>query len=231
MHQLDLAAPGALERHARVDPHVVHGFVRVVGPLLPGRRQRDEKARVEAPAAAWLRDPVAVVGEGAGRDIEALLLEERQERAGPCAHERFGACRRDRIPARIARKQHARLLEALAHRRDVIGDRALRKAEALVRLRLAQADDPRRACIRSVERAARKHVRAAEERRALRPLQHQRLEAARTRTQQDERGRGARLDRRNRHAVRPARSLSFCALIIARMPSQSASESLSSWVK
>jgi hypothetical protein len=64
-----------------------------------------------------------------------------------------------------------------------------------------------------------------------RSLQHEGCVPRWAGSQQDERGRGAGGERASAHAVRPARSLSFCALIIARMFSQSASESLSSCVK
>ena len=63
----------------------------------------------------------------------------------------------------------------------------------------------------------------AEDRGVLRALQHQHFHAL---AQQDQRGCGSWNHRHQ--AVRLARSLSFCALIIARMRSQSASVSLSS---
>src|SRR5262249_8110954 len=61
-----LAAVGALERLARLDPEVVHRLRGIVGAFLARRCKRDKKARIEAPAAPGLGDPVAIVREGAG---------------------------------------------------------------------------------------------------------------------------------------------------------------------
>ena len=237
--QLDLAALAARERLSRLDPEVVDRLGGVVRAFLPRGREGDEEARVEAPAAPGLRDPVAVVGERAGGNVQVLALEQLEERTRTLLHELLRARRKHRVSVRVAGEQHAGLLEALAYRGDVIGQPAARESQPLVRLRLGEAEHAARRGVACVERASGEYVRAAQERGVLRPLQHQRLEAARARAQEHQGGgrprqhRCRRHRRRGRrgHAVRPARSLSFCALIIARIFSQSASESLSSSVK
>jgi len=94
----------------------------------------------------------------------------------------------------------------------------------VVRPPAAQA--PPRRVSTCVERAAGKYVRAAEERRRRRALDHEDFGAAGRVAQERER-RGRPCDLRHQ-VVRAARSLSFCDLIIARILSQSASVSLSS---
>ena len=79
-----------------------------------------------------------------------------------------------------------------------------------------------------VDRAARKDVRAGDEIRGVRALDHEQLRPLRGIAQQDE-GRGrAGVLARHRQPFRPARSFAFCAWIISRMRCQSASDSLSS---
>src|SRR5207237_4911115 len=128
--------------------------------------------------------------------------------------------RRDQLAVSIAGEEHARFFEAFANRRDPVLDWRLLPLESS-----CAAGELR---VIGIERAAGKDVRTAEECRVLRPLQHQCFRAACRVAQEDKSGRGARDDLQ---VVRAARSFSFCALITARMRSQSASLSLSSSVK
>src|SRR3989441_1834143 len=139
----------------------------------------------------------------------------------PPVHQERRARRRDLLPISAAKQRHPGFLEAFAHRGDVIlGRRLGRQAAENSSLQIG---------IGGVERAAGEDVGAAEERGALRALDHEDFDAVAAGAKQDQRGSGA--GNLRHQALRPARSLSFCALISARMPSQSASESLSSWVK
>ncbi len=228
VHQLDLAARAALERLARRDPQRVHHLARIVRALLAVGGARDEKARVEAPCPARRRDPVAAVGELARRQVEVLALQQLDERPAAVMRKPGGARCGDELALRIAGEQDAGFLEALADRGDPVRDRRRRQRKP------PHARHDAAIVVGRIERAAREHIGAAEERRALRPLQHQHLRAGRIGkfgiAQQRER-RGRPRDHGGHQLVRPARSLSFCALIMARMRSQSASESLSSSVK
>src|SRR6185503_12178167 len=114
--------------------------------------------------------------------------------------------------------------EALADRGHVIGDGAGLELQALVGLLLGQADHAMHVGILRIERAAGEDVGAAQERRVLRPLQHENLHAF---AYEDQRRRWPR-NHGCHQVVRAARSLSLVALIIARILSQSASVSLSS---
>src|SRR4029077_10291828 len=91
--QLDLAALGALERLARIDTDVADGLFRIAGGLLALRREGDEEACVEAPAAPGLRDPVPVVRERAGGNVQVLALEQLEERTRTLLHELLRARR------------------------------------------------------------------------------------------------------------------------------------------
>ena len=186
VHQLDLAARGTLERFARRDPDVVHRFGGVVRGELALGRHRDEKARVEAPRAAGRRDPVAAIGELGRRQIEVLLLQKLGERPAAVMGERRGALGRDELPLRVAGEQHACFLEAFADRGDPIGDRRRRHEKA------PHARHDPAVVVGGLERAAREHVSAAEERRVLRSLQHQYLRSAARIAQERERRRRAR---------------------------------------
>src|SRR3989454_10471484 len=182
---------------------------------------RSEEARVEAPRASRRRDPVGVIDGLARGDIEIFLLQQLDERTRAQMHELFGMGGGNLLAVPAAKQRHPGFLEAFAHRGDVIlGRRLGRQAAENSSLQIG---------IGGVERAAGEDVGAAEERSALRALDHEHFDAVAAGAKQDQRGSGA--GNLRHHALRPARSLSFCALMSARMPSQSASESLSSWVK
>ena len=196
MHQLDLAARAALERLARRDPQRVHGLARIVRALLSVGRQGDKKARVEAPRAARRGDPVTTVGELARRQIEILLLQQLDERPAAVTRQLSGAFGGDELPLRIAREQDAGFLEAFADRGDPVGDRRRRHREA------AHARHDAAIVVRGIERTAGEHVGAAEERRALRPLQHQHLRPAAHIPEERERRRWARGHCRHQCTIR-----------------------------
>ncbi len=164
---------------------------------------------------------MAEIGELAGGDVQVFGFQHFDERLVPPVHERRGALGRD-----AGREQDPGFLEALADRGDVVGEAARRELQALVCLRFGQADDPAQqlaVVVVRIERAAREHVGAAEERGALRALEHEYFVLF---PQENQRRCGPRLHRHQ--VVRAARSFSFVALIIARMRSQSASLILSS---
>ena len=185
---------------------------------------------------------MAEVDELRAAQHEALLLEELGEAELACVQraaklrQRRRARAVDRDALLVLGEQDAGLLEALAQRRDPVGEAARLQPEPGARLGVGHA---RHAAQRAqvavglVERAARKHVRAREERRAAGPLQHERLGAEAAVAQQQQRGGGTgnELVGHPGQALRPARSLSFCALIRSRARCQSPSDILSSSVK
>ncbi len=85
------------------------------------------------------------------------------ERAAPRAETRgVAAVEVDQLAAAAAREQQARFLEALADRRDVVVETALRQAEAAARFAVVEADAGR-VCARIglFDDAAREHPGAA----------------------------------------------------------------------
>ena len=245
--QFNFAAPAALERVARADPEAVHRLGPVVSAFLSRRRASDEEARAEAPRPARGGDPVAVVGDVLSVNEKVLLFQEfaEQQRSGIQGFaerfQRFGPPWIDWTVAVIKSQKNSRLLEALARRGDPVRKAARRQAEARAGPRVIQAAHAPRgalAGIVGIERAAGKHERARQERRLAGALKHEYFGCTRRSrpcvigfTQQEDGRRWARLELAWTQALRPARSLSFWALILARMFSQSASESWSRPVK
>jgi hypothetical protein len=135
----------------------------------------------------------------------------------------FSSFGRNQRAAGVLSEENPGFFEAFANGGDVVGEAARGDLQPLVRLRFGEPCHTMRGMILGVERAAGKDIRAAEERGGLNPLQHEHFETV---PQQDERRR--RPWNARHQTVRPARSFSFAALIIARMRAQSASVSLSS---
>src|SRR2546426_11676454 len=116
---------------------------------------RDEEARVEASRASRRRDPVGVIAELARGDVEIFLLQQLDERTRAQMHELLGMGGGDLLAVPAAKQRHPGLLEAFAHRGDVILGRQLgRQAAENSSLQIG---------IGGVERAAGEDVGAAEE--------------------------------------------------------------------
>ena len=188
-------------------------------PSLALGRERDEEARVEAPRAARRGDPVAEVGELAARGCRGPRLPSRSRngcvavaasatrraarRSGGRLGVRRAGCRLPRStrgprrPSRRGRRRR-RSSRALA----CASVRPTHAAHARRRLRRRASRRERRRRRRGTRRSA---SAAASALRAVAPSRSRISVAA---------GRGRPCCHQ---AVRPARSLSFCALIIARM--------------
>jgi len=240
-HQVHGAARLALERLLRAQPEAGDQLGAVVRAVLPVRRQREEKTRVEAPRAPRRGDPVAEVGEVVRAQQQPLLFEElgEVELAGEEHAAELRELRHARRVQRMAvlalRQQDAGFLEAFAHRGHPVGDPARGDAEARVGFLFRQAvhaAQHARVLVGLVQRAAGKHVRAGEEGGALRALQEEGFGPQAAIAQQQHGGCRARNELvRHAQAARPARSLSFCDLMSSRALCQSASLILSSSVK
>jgi hypothetical protein len=90
--------------------------------------------------------------------------------------ERARTFRRDRAPVLLRSDQDPGFLEALARGSDPVREAAFGKAELRARLRIGEAGHApccARIAIGCIDRAARKHVGARQERRAARSLQHE----------------------------------------------------------
>ncbi len=239
-NQLDLLALVPLERLARAHPDAVHGFRAVVRALLARRRAGDEEARAEAARPARRGDPVAVVGDFLRVDEKPFAFQEFAEGQGARVQgfsrgfQFFSPRGIDGKALLVESQQDARLFEALARRGDPVGEAARSEAQARARLRVVEAAHASRrafAGVVRIERATGKHVGAGQEHCARSPLEHEHLGRASGLPQQQDGCRRARHLLLYAQALRPARSFSFCALIIARAFSQSASVSLSRPVK
>ena len=99
---------------------------------------------------------------------------------------------RDRAAGVILRKQYPGLFVTFANRRYPVGQRAIRRGEPLVGLRVGQPDDAlenRRIAVLGVQRAAGEDVGATEKGSAWRAALHEHLQSVRGVAQQHERRR------------------------------------------
>ena len=106
-----------------------------------------------------------------------------------------GAGERHEVAVRMPGEQHARFLEQLARGGHVIGDRVGRRQAVELAGCVRDAVAPRvvGVAVGGVDAAAGKHVRAAHERRAFVPADHEHFRAGRAVAQHDDGGGGTRI--------------------------------------
>ncbi len=158
------------------DPQVRHRLALVVRTHLALGRTGDEEARVEASGRAHGRDPVREVVDGVTREREPFELAHLDE-AHPTAVDvgtvtgepplHVGVVESHDHAVRSVREQQARLLEALAHGGDPVGEATGPDAEPGRRLSIGETGgdvvDVVVEAVLLVDRAAGEHVGAADE--------------------------------------------------------------------
>ena len=191
---MDPALCVPLERDPRRDPVVIDRFAPVVHRLLVLGRGGDEEARVVAARPPGLGDPVGEIGEPVCGKPQAARGHDRAEGAGVAR----GRVEARQVLARVGVEQ-PRLLEALAHRADPVGEPALRDAEVPARFRVVEPGarrDERRVAVRGIDRATGENVRAAGELHRAGPSHHEHFDPAVRVPYDDDRGGGTGNDGR-----------------------------------
>ncbi len=166
---------------AGTDPQRIHGLVFVVPSVLPGRRLRDEEARIEPARPPFRRNPA----------IQKVHSVQGQHQPFPCAESR-----REKAHHGVTRDDTRRSVVAGSRR-------AVRAAHRCDRMRAARRPlRNSRGCLRSRSRATRHRAQT------VAGLAHRRAHAAKRRTRADDRHRPH--DRRETRTSRRQKPLARC---------------------